>query len=71
MNRKILKGYIFFKVRMNSAKGQAMAEYGLIIALIAVVLIVVIGALTGALGDVFKKITDALKNAVNPPAVPG
>ena len=44
--------------------GQGMAEYGLIIALVA---LVVIGALT-ALGGGLKGIFESIENALNPPA---
>lgn len=40
--------------------GQGMVEYGLIIALVAVALITVLGALTGGLKGIFETITDKL-----------
>ncbi len=36
-------------------KGAGMVEYALLIALIGILLIVAIGVLTGALGNVFRK----------------
>lgn len=45
---------------MRNVKGQGMVEYGLIIGLVAVVLIVALGALSGGLQGIFDKITTAL-----------
>lgn len=42
--------------------GQGMVEYGLIIALVAVALIVVIVGLRGGLQSIFERTTDALEN---------
>lgn len=47
----------------NEESGQGMVEYGLIIALIAVVLIIALTALGGGLGDIFNKVTTDLANA--------
>lgn len=49
----------------KTKKGQAMVEYGLIIALIAVVLIVALGFMSGALTGIFNKITTALGGATS------
>lgn len=46
----------FFK----DESGQGMVEYGLIIALVAVVLIVALTAMNGGLTGIFGKITTAL-----------
>jgi pilus assembly protein Flp/PilA len=46
---------------MVNESGQGMVEYGLIIALVAVVAIVGLGLLGGGLGDIFTDITDKLK----------
>lgn len=48
---------------MSEESGQGMVEYGLIIALIAVVLIAALTALGGGLGDIFEQITTALSGA--------
>ena len=53
----------FLKAFAAEESGQGMVEYGLIIALIAVVLIAVLTALSGGLKNIFEKITDALNNA--------
>ncbi len=45
--------------------GQGMVEYGLIIALIAVVLIGAITLLSGGIGDVFNKAASTLTSATN------
>ena len=50
-----------FKAYMNDESGQGMVEYALIIALIAIVVVGVITALTGNLSAVFTKITEALQ----------
>lgn len=44
------------KKLVHEENGQGMAEYGLIIALVAIVLIVALGTLSGGIGDVFNKI---------------
>lgn len=46
----------------SEESGQGMVEYGLIIALVAVVLIAALTALNGGLSSIFTKITTALKN---------
>ena len=48
---------------IRNEKGQAMVEYGLIIALVAVVLIVVLVALTGGLSNIFGDVTTELNKA--------
>ena len=50
---------LFFK----DESGQAMTEYGLIIALVAVAVIAVIGLMSDQLVAVFTKITDSLAAA--------
>ena len=45
---------------LSEESGQGMVEYGLIIALIAVVLIAALTALGGGLNGIFESITDAL-----------
>lgn len=48
----------------DDEKGATAVEYGLIVGLIAVVLVVAIAALSGALGDMFTGITNVLKGNV-------
>lgn len=48
---------------VSEESGQGMVEYGLIIALVAVGLIVGLGALKDGLGDTFEGISDALDTA--------
>lgn len=47
---------------VSEESGQGMVEYGLIIALIAVVLIAVLGSLSGGLTNIFNKITTELNS---------
>lgn len=48
----------------HSEQGQGMVEYGLIIALVAIGLVVTLGLLTDSLDGIFTSIT----NTLNPPA---
>lgn len=48
---------------VSEESGQGMVEYGLIIALVAVGLIVGLGALKDGLGDTFSGIKEALDTA--------
>jgi pilus assembly protein Flp/PilA len=50
----------FFSWLKDEESGQGMVEYGLIIALIAVVLIVALTAMGGGLTNIFGKITAEL-----------
>ena len=53
----------FLQSFKKDEKGQALTEYGLIIALVAVVLVLGLGFLTGALEGIFETITAALEGA--------
>ncbi|BDG60251.1 Flp family type IVb pilin [Caldinitratiruptor microaerophilus] len=53
--------------RLREEHGQGMVEYGLILALVAVVLIGVLGTMTGSLDKIFKKIAETLNGVANPP----
>jgi pilus assembly protein Flp/PilA len=48
------------KDRLRRQKGQGMVEYGLIIALVAIVLVAALTALNGGLQKVFSTITNTL-----------
>lgn len=50
---------------VSEESGQGMVEYGLIIALIAVVLIAALVAMNGGLKNIFEKITTALNDPDN------
>ena len=65
MKKMMLKAMVKLTNAFHSEKGQGMVEYGLIIGLIAVVLIVALTALQGGLGGIFGKVTDEL-NRVAP-----
>ncbi len=47
--------------------GQGMVEYGLVIALVSVVLIGALTAMNGSLNEIFAKISDTLSNASKQP----
>lgn len=49
-------------------EGQGMVEYGLIIALIAIVVIVALTLLGPKIRDIFTKVNDELDNATTTPA---
>lgn len=46
----------------DDERGQGMVEYGLILALVAVVVIGALIALGGSLGDIFNEVTTRLEN---------
>lgn len=46
-------------------EGQGMVEYGLIIALVAIALIVALNSLTGGLTNIFNKTTTTLNDAAS------
>lgn len=50
----------FFTRFIREEEGQGMVEYGLILALIAIAVIVVLTAMSGSLQGIFKKISDQL-----------
>lgn len=62
------KAYNYIKIKkdaggdkmLKSNKGQGMVEYGLIIALIAIVVLVALTPVGGAVSDIFTQITGAL-----------
>ena len=51
------------KFRLRDEAGQGMVEYGLIIALIAVVLIVALTSLSDGLRSIFDEVTGELEGA--------
>jgi pilus assembly protein Flp/PilA len=62
----MLKLMAFFQTLLADVKreeGQTLVEYGLIIALIAVGLIVVLGLVTGSLSTIFSDVSNALNSA--------
>ncbi len=50
--------------RMRDEKGATAVEYGLLVGLIAVAIIVTVGLLGGRLNGLFDSIVDALPNVV-------
>lgn len=60
INDIIFRTWFTLRRLKSSKRGQAMTEYGLVIALIAVAVIVALAALGGKLTDLFKFITDSI-----------
>lgn len=52
----VIENYL---AELKREEGQGMAEYALIIALVAVVLITALGFLSGGIGGVFENISNA------------
>lgn len=50
---------------IREEEGQGMVEYGLILALIAIAVIVVLTAMSGSLKGIFQKISDQLTGAAS------
>lgn len=61
---------LYTKMRnfLSSEKGQGMVEYGMIVGIIAIAVILILGALGGQIGDIFQNILDQLRG--NVPATP-
>jgi len=59
----MLQKYLEFQNALKSEEGQTMAEYGLLLALIAVVVIAAITLLGGQLSLLFNQVTDGLSGA--------
>ena len=60
--------WLRFWVAAHSARkrddGQTLVEYALIIALVSITLVIALGAMAGALSDVFNFITSSLGDAI-------
>lgn len=52
---------------INDEKGQGLAEYGLILALVSLVVVVALGALGTSLNDIFNYISGKLADAMPEP----
>ncbi|GFO64457.1 Flp family type IVb pilin [Geomonas paludis] len=61
---KLTKMYVQMQTKLQDQKGATMVEYGLMVALIAAVSVVVVGALGGEVNDAFQKVVDGF----TPPA---
>ncbi len=59
-NNLLGKAWLSLVSLKSSRKGQAMTEYGLVIALVAVAVIVALAALGGKLTELFAFITDSI-----------
>jgi pilus assembly protein Flp/PilA len=60
MWREVTAPAIAKRLSTSSESGQALVEYGLLVALIAVVCVVAIGLLGGKIDDAFNSIVNAL-----------
>ena len=66
MVKKLTQLWIATREKFNNdERGQGMVEYGLIIALVAVVLIGALTALSGGLDSIFTKATDTLNTTAS------
>ncbi|MFJ5975635.1 MULTISPECIES: Flp family type IVb pilin [Pseudarthrobacter] len=61
----MLSLYTNITTRLRSEKGATAVEYGIMVALIAVVIIVAVSTLGGTLTDLFNGVNDDI---LNPPA---
>jgi pilus assembly protein Flp/PilA len=60
LQTQIARQFAELKDRLHRQRGQGMVEYGLIIALVAIVLVAALTALNGGLQKVFNSITSTL-----------
>jgi pilus assembly protein Flp/PilA len=60
LNAEILRAYTALRARLERQEGQALVEYALILALIAIVSIVVLNLLGVNVSRIFNKVNTAL-----------
>lgn len=70
MMEMMMKVMMMLRNTTKSEKGQGMVEYGLIIGLVAIVVIVALTALSGGLNNIFGQITTALGGTAATTAAP-
>ncbi|MBJ6751364.1 Flp family type IVb pilin [Geomonas anaerohicana] len=58
---KLTKMYVQMQTKLQDQKGATMVEYGLMVALIAVVAMVAVGTLGGEVRDAFTDVTNKIK----------
>jgi pilus assembly protein Flp/PilA len=63
LQTRIARHVAELKDRLHRQRGQGMVEYGLIIALVAIVLVAALTALNGGLQKVFNSITNTLNSS--------
>lgn len=57
----MIKNYVtYFMAKLGCKKGQGMVEYGLILALVAIAVIIALTALGGQLTNIFNNIKNTL-----------
>ncbi len=57
---KLRDWFELVRIQLKREEGQTMAEYGLLIALVAIALVVAVGIFTGALKSTFDSISSSL-----------
>jgi pilus assembly protein Flp/PilA len=60
MTTSMTKALVKLQTRFRSEKGATAVEYGLMVALIAVVIIVAVGLLGGNLNNIFTNVKDKI-----------
>ncbi|MGO4000610.1 Flp family type IVb pilin [Pseudomonas fluorescens] len=65
--------YLFIRVQlfMRRTEGASAIEYALIVAMVALVILTAGATLGDSVGDIFDKVSDALKGKVTPPSSGG
>lgn len=58
LSLRFMAGVAVFKARLTSEKGQTLVEYGLILALIAVAVVVILGTMGTNLNTLFTNISN-------------
>jgi len=61
LNEALTEGYLRMRSYFDDEEGQGLIEYGLIIALIAIVVIVLLSTIGQSLNSQFSKIASAVK----------
>jgi len=61
LNEALTEGYLRMRSYLDDEEGQGLIEYGLIIALIAIVVIVLLSTIGSSLNSQFSKIASAVQ----------
>jgi pilus assembly protein Flp/PilA len=60
MNNTMIKLYVMFQDLMNREEGQDLVEYALVLFLISIAAVATLGAMAGAVTNIFQSITSKL-----------